>query len=64
MMTDIEVCISSDSIAIYEHNIDMDYEIVSWIQQEWIDDPNTVISICNAIKLAYENPEELKRRLE
>lgn len=40
------VVITSDAIYIYDDN---GTEIVSWTEQEWIDDPSIVPSICNAI---------------
>lgn len=30
-------------------------EIAYWTKQEWIDEPNVVFSICNAVYLASKN---------
>jgi len=35
-----------------------DKELVYWVKQEWIDEPELVFSICNAIHLATENKLE------
>ena len=43
-----------DYIRIYKGN----KEIVGWIIDEWKENPQIVISICNAIKLAYKGTLE------
>ena len=35
-------------------------EVVYWVKNEWIEDPACVVpAIANAIKMAFENPQEL-----
>lgn len=55
----IDVVIEDDIISINEKG----QEIAMWIKDEWVDDPNVVFSIANAIKLAYTNIEKLKEKL-
>ena len=38
-------------------------EIVGWTESEWIEDPQVVFSIANAIHLAYTDPETLLTKL-
>lgn len=47
-MTRIEF--GEDYIAIY----DQQGEIVRWLKQEWIENPDVVFPIANAVKLASE----------
>lgn len=35
-------------------------ELVCWIKDEWIEDPNVVISIVNAVKIAMMDVQQLK----
>lgn len=37
---------------------------VTWTSQEWIEDPSLVFVIAEAIRIAYEDPAEFKRRME
>ena len=49
-----------DSIALMEGN----EELVMWTEEEWIEDPQVVFPICNAILLGLtKGAEEIKRRL-
>ena len=43
--------------------VDKQKEIVYWDKQEWIEDPDVVFAIANAIDLCSRNPNELKKRL-
>ncbi len=56
----MEVRFTEDSIGIYEGK----KEIVYWYINEWEEDSDVVFSIANAIKLAYTDPEELKKLLK
>jgi len=56
----VEVRFTEDSIGIYEGK----KEIVYWYINEWEEDSDVVFSIANAIKLAYTDPEELKKLLK
>lgn len=49
-----------DYIAIYNQNNE---EIVRWIKDEWIEDPDIVFSIGNAIKLTAEG-KDISKYLE
>jgi hypothetical protein len=51
---------TDDSIGIYEGK----KEIVYWYKTEWHEDPDLVYSIANAVKLAYTDPEKLKKLLK
>lgn len=58
---EFEVEIADGQIVIY----DCDEEVVSWIDSEWIEDPETVVpAIANAIFLAYKKPIELIKKLK
>jgi hypothetical protein len=52
------VDIECDSVKIYEDDMS---EVVSWVQDEWLEDFETVTSIFNAIKLAYTDPAALRQ---
>ncbi len=56
----MRVEINEDSIRIFENQV----EIVGWNQTEWIEDPNIITSIANAIHLAVTDPEWLKETLK
>lgn len=44
------------------HIMDGKDEVVMWTKQEWIDDPEVVFSIANAIKIALaKGPQEVKK---
>ena len=58
--TTLKVVIKNDIISIDENG----QEILMWIKDEWINDPNVVFTIANAITLAYTNPAELKKNLK
>lgn len=45
------VTLDEDSIYITD---DHGEEVVMWTEQEWVDEPNVVLSIANAIKIYYE----------
>ena len=51
---------STDGIYIHdEHG-----EIVSWVEDEWINDHEVVFAIANAIRLYYEEgPQALRKRI-
>ena len=36
-----------------------DFEVVKWIKDEWIEDPEICVCIANAIRMAYVDPERL-----
>ncbi len=59
MTGEFRVEITEDTIGIYDGVV----ELVHWIESEWIEDPSVVISICNAIVLAYDDPGDLLYRL-
>lgn len=46
--------IGKDYITIYDHE---GTELVHWVEDEWIEDPEVVISIANAIHLFYTKGE-------
>lgn len=66
---EMKVEIGDDYIGVYDihSNNDGPYdaqEIVYWHQDEWLEDPESVVpAIANAIRLAYTDPQELKRLL-
>ena len=39
-------------------------EVAYWDIQEWIDEPEIVFSIANAVKLALTDPEKLKELID
>lgn len=45
------------------HIKDAHGDIVMWTRQEWEEDPSVVISIANAIRIAYEDGTECLRTL-
>jgi len=53
--------IEPDTIRIYDEHQN---EIVGWHEDEWKEDPFVTMSIANAIKMAYEEPELLISTLE
>mgnify|MGYP006291989723 CR=1 FL=1 len=54
--------IAEDGIYIYNNQGE---EIVSWIQDEWVEDPSVVLSIASAIRILVEDgPLELESFLE
>jgi len=53
----MKVIFDVESIAIV--NDDGSNEHLFWHKDEWIEDPEVVFSIVNAIKLTYTNPIEL-----
>ena len=68
----MKVTIGDDYIEILEDKVTNEYyegqieetEIVYWHQDEWLEDPESVVpAIANAIHLAHTNPQELKRLL-
>lgn len=58
-MTEIEI--TDDAIRIYDAG---DREIVGWIKDEWIEDPDVVFSIVNAVLLKLTDQDELLRLLK
>jgi hypothetical protein len=50
----LTVEIEADYVAIYLPN---GAEIVRWVDDEWLEDPSLTITIANAVKLAYTDPE-------
>jgi len=48
--------IEQDHITIFNNQ---GYEVVHWIEDEWIEDPTIILAIANAIKMAYTKPGEL-----
>lgn len=55
----MKVEIGKDFISVTEGK----NEIVYWHEDEWKEDPSIITSIANAIKMAYTNPKELKKKL-
>ena len=57
IMNNVELDFAADAIYIR----DDEGEIVSWVMQEWIDDPKVVLSIVNAVRIALQDgPEALR----
>ena len=52
---------NEDAIGIHDED---ENEIVYWTKDEWIDDPEIVFSIVNAVKLAYTEPNVLIEKLK
>lgn len=42
--------ILSDTIRIYDND---NNEVVGWVEEEWLEDPNLVLVIANAINIFY-----------
>lgn len=42
--------ILSDTIRIYDND---NNEVVGWVEEEWLEDPNLVLVIANAISIFY-----------
>jgi len=59
----LKIAIDSESVNIYaDHGEDKEPDhIVYWHRDEWVEDPDVVIPIANAIRLFYEDPDELVR---
>ena len=55
----LEVEVENDHISITHKG----KELVYWDEQEWKDDPEVVVSIANAIKMAFEDVNKLKTSL-
>lgn len=49
----MDIIIKSDHISIHDDGEEMLY----WTKQEWHDDPDTILPICNAIVIALTDPE-------
>lgn len=52
---------TESEIRIYD---DDEAELVGWTEQEWIEDPQVVFSIANAVMLSVTDPAELRAKLE
>ena len=55
-MIKLNVVVDEDFIAV---NMEDGTEIVCWNQDEWEEDPTIVPAICNAIDMAYTDPDRL-----
>ena len=53
---DMRVKFYDDDITIYDGD---GTEVVHWVMGEWIEDPEIVFSIANAIHMMHTDPEEL-----
>ena len=62
----LKIAIDSESVNIYaDYGEDKDpAHIVYWHRDEWVEDPDVVIPIVNAVRLFYEDPDELVRRIK
>ena len=52
----LTVEIDNTEITIYD---EQGYEVVHWVDTEWMEDPSIVPAIANAIRMAFEEPERL-----
>jgi len=53
------VAFEGDAIALYDEE---GIEIVRWVKDEWVEDPDVVLSIVNAVRLFYQDgPRAVKR---
>jgi hypothetical protein len=53
----LEIIFGEEDIVIV--NAEDKVEVIYWHQEEWIEDPQVVFSICNAIKLVHTDPQGL-----
>lgn len=60
-MKELFVEFGDDYIRIHDKE---NFELVYWHIDEWIDDPEVVFSIANAVKLAYSDPKLLIKTLK
>lgn len=61
---DLYAEIGEDFVAIREDVPEGTREWVYWHADEWKEDPSVISSIANAVRLCYEDPDELKDRLD
>ena len=46
-----DVRIEGDRISLYDED---GKEVVGWVSDEWVEDPDVVYAIVNAVRIAYE----------
>lgn len=61
-MRPLHVEFFEDAIGIYKDAFGG--ELLYWTQQEWEEDPTVVFSIVNAVVMALNDPDELRRKID
>jgi hypothetical protein len=63
MKADLELDLETIQVEVLEDEVTIScdgYEVVHWIKDEWIEDPEVVVpAIAHAVHLAYTNPSHL-----
>ena len=61
----LEIALDGESVNIYIETGDEPIHIVYWTEDEWLEDPSTVVpAISNAIYLMFVDPDDLINRVK